>query len=102
MYKIVMYDSTKHDFDEISEFCKSNYGISYSTKVKEEIQLKINSLKNFPKVNPIYLKSNNIIFRKRIVNKRYLIIFTILSNLVFIYFIFDVRRNIKSKDLFKL
>ena len=97
-----MYDSTKHDFDEISEFYKSNYGISYSTKVKEEIQLKINSLKNFPKANPIYLKSNNIIFRKRIVNKRYLIIFTILSNLVFIYFIFDGRRNIKSKDLFKL
>lgn len=100
MYNIIILDSVYEDMDDIYNFC-SNISIKYASKVRNKINDSINSLKYFPFATPIYCILGNHVIRKKIVDKRYLIIFTVIQNFVFVYDIIDGRRNITPTDLFK-
>lgn len=100
-YKVISYNSANINLNSILYFCEEKYGIKYATKTVSRIIQTFKSLEIFPHSNRIYYSFNGQIFRKKIVNNRYLIIFTIIQNLVLIYYVFHGRRNINSNDLFK-
>lgn len=100
MYNIIIYEDAHTDIDDIYDFC-CNISTKYASKVKASIVASINSLIYFPSANPLYAVIENIVFRKKIVDKRYLIIFSIFKNSIYIHRIYDGRRNIKPTDLFK-
>ena len=100
MYNILILDCAYSDKNTIYEFCL-NINSNYANKVINQIDNAINSLKLFPFINPLYAVFKNEIFRKHIVVKRYLIIFSIIGQTIVIFHIIDGRKNIKPTDLFK-
>lgn len=98
MYSIIIDDSVFEDLETIYNFCKSHHGISYASKTIKIIFNSIYSLKKFPNFNPIYSTNNATIIRKKVVNKRYIIIFRTIYDSVYIYNIFDGRQNIKFSN----
>lgn len=99
-YNIFIDQSAFDDLELILLMCKSRYGLSYALKTLGKILKEIYSLKIFPNSNPIHSKINNIIIRKRIVNKRYIIVFRVIENYIFVHYVYDGRRNISTRDLF--
>lgn len=100
MYNVIVLNSAHKDIDDIYNFC-NNISINYALKVRSKIREAIQSLKHFPFINPLYALFENEIFRKHIVNKRYLIIFSIIGQTIVVFHIIDGRKNIKPTDLFK-
>lgn len=74
-------------------FFLSNFNFSYSQKVKQQIFKEIHNLIIFPHFHPIYKKTNNFIYRKLIVYKRYHIIYTVIHNTIFIFYMIDGRQQ---------
>ena len=89
------------DLNTIYDFCKNNYTTSFANTTLSRIKYSIENLKIFPQAYPIYFYSNNYIFRKKVVKNRFLIIFSIINNYVFIRYVFDGRQNINISNLFK-
>lgn len=100
-YKLIILDSAFYDLEIIFYFCKINYNIIYATKIINLLLKESFSLDIFPFANPIFYVTSQYVVRKKIVFKRYLIIYTIVKNYVFVFNIFDGRRNINPTDLFK-
>lgn len=100
MYNILILDYAYSDKNAIYEFYL-NINSNYANKVINRIDSAIISLKYFPFINPIYVVLENEIFRKHIVDKRYLIIFSVIGQTIVVFRIIDGRRNIKPTDLFK-
>lgn len=100
MYSILILDYAYSDKNAIYEFCLK-VNSNYATKVINRIDNAIQSLKYFPFINPLYIVLDNTIFRKRIVDKRYIIIFSIIGQTIVVFRIIDGRRNITPTDLFK-
>lgn len=101
-YNVIVYDSAYRDMRNIYNFCKLKYGINYAIKIRQKISEQINMLNSFPNSFPTYFVSEELVFKKKIVNRRYLVIFSVFKNSISIYYIYDGRRNIRPKDLFKL
>lgn len=100
MYNILVLDYAYSDKNAIYEFCL-NINSNYANKVINRIDNAIQSLKYFPFINPLYAVLENEIFRKHIVDKRYLIIFSVIEQTIVVFHIIDGRRNINPTDLFK-
>ena len=100
MYNVIVLNSAHKDIDDIYNFC-NNISINYALKVMSKIREDIQSLKYFPFINPLYAVLDNKIFRKHIVDKRYLIIFSIIWQTIVVFHIIDGHKNIKPTDLFK-
>ena len=92
--KIIVLDSAFEDLEKI-------HGTSYVSKIVKRLLNEIFSLDIFPFASPIYCITSEYIVRKKIVDKIYLIIFTIIQNYVLVYNIIDGRKNINPTDLFK-
>lgn len=100
MYKILFLDYAYSDIDTIYSFC-SNISSNYADKVIKQIYSAIQSLKYFPFINPLYTVFKNKTFRKCIVDKRYLIVFSVIRQTIVVFRVIDGRRNIKPTDLIK-
>ena len=100
-YNIIVLDSAFIDLEEIHDFYKNNFSLNYASKITKHLLTETFSLTIFPFANPVYYITSDYIIRKKIVNKRFLIIFTIIQNSVLVYNIIDGRRNIAPLDLFK-
>ena len=100
-YNIVFLDCAIEELKLIYNYCNNIIGSNYANKVAIKILQSIYSLDIFPNSNPIYYIQNNIVIRKKIVNKRYIIIFRVISNSVFIYNILDGRRNLNPAEISK-
>lgn len=100
-YNIVIFNSVFEDLENIFIFCKNIFYSNKISKILESLLKESYSLDTFPLAYPIYYKTSQYMVRKKIVDKRYLIIFTIIQNSIFIYNIIDGRRNIRPNDLFK-
>lgn len=100
-YNIYILKSFYSDLNEIFNNLHSFFGTKYAYKIIKTIVSSINSLKTFPNSNPIFSYIDGYIVRKKIVNKRYIIIYIVIQNSIYIYNVFDGRRNINSSDLFK-
>ena len=98
MYSIIMSSTAKRDIDNISNFC-SNVSTTYAKKVRYNIHLSINSLLNFPKGYSIYVFYEDTTFRKQVSIKRYLIVFSVFEDYIFIHKIFDGRQNFNPISL---
>lgn len=101
MYNVIVLSSSHKDIEDIYNFC-NNISINYALKVRAKIRQSIQSLKYFPFINPLYAVLDNEFFRKHIVDKRYLIIFSVIGQTIIVFRIIDGRRNIKPTDLFKV
>ena len=101
MYNITLSNSAKYDINIIFNYCAERFGLNYALKIRNKIKAEINKLQYFPEANPIYSINNNTIFRKRLVNGRYIIVFQIIFNHIYILYVYDARRNINPKDLLK-
>jgi len=101
-YNVIVYDSAYRDVKSVYDFCKFKYGIEYAEKIINKIKQEIYLLQNFPLSRPTYFVSKELVFKKKIVNKRYLVIFSVFKNSINIYYVYDGRRNIVPKDLFKV
>lgn len=101
-YNIILYDSATKDINVIYNFCKNRYGIDYAIKIRSRIKKEIYLLHTFPLSRPNYFLSNEVVFKKKIVDKRYLVIFSVFKNSINVYYVYDGRRNIFPNDLFKL
>ena len=100
MYNVMILSAAHKDIDDIYNFC-NNISINYALKVRNKIRQAIQSLKYFPFINPLYVILDNQIFRKHIVEKRYLIIFSVIAQTIVVFHIIDGRKNINPTDLFK-
>lgn len=54
-----------------------SFSIPYAQKVKKQMLKEINNLTTFPNINPIFKKTYKNLYRKLIVNNRYLVIYTV-------------------------
>lgn len=61
--------------------------VNYSIKLRERIIKEIDNLVIFPHSNPICRKTNYYIYRKKIVNNRYIIVYTIDKNIIYVFYI---------------
>lgn len=102
IFKVHISPTAHNCIKGIYTFCKNNYGIIYARKIRNFIRTSIYELQTFPEANPIHFIGNDIIFRKRIVNGRYVIVFQIIFNHIYILYVYDARRNINPKDIFKI
>ena len=84
--------------DAIANFC-SNISIKYAEKVRNNITLSVHSLLYFPHGYSIYLIFEDTIFRRQVSIKRYLIIFSVFKDYIFIHKIFDGRQNFNPINL---
>lgn len=100
-YNIKILASAFKDLENIFIFYNYNLNHTYAYKLILKIIQEIYSLKIFPYSNPIYHIQENIVLRKRLVYKRYLIIFEVASNFILIYHVFDGRRNLNPAKTFK-
>lgn len=98
MHKISLYNSAEINIEVIYYTCLEKYGLNYAIKIRNKIKSEIKKLSTFPESNPIYLINSRLILRKRIVNNRYIIIFKIAKNKIFIHLIYDGRRNISINN----
>ena len=69
------------------------FSISYSQKIEAMIDNSIINLKYFPDIHPIFKKTNKNIYRKIIIEKRYLIVYTVKHQKVLVYYILDGRQS---------
>ena len=93
-----MSDTAHRDLESIANFC-SNISVKYAAKVRNNIDLSIDSLLYFPNGYSIYLTFENIPFRKQVSIKRYLIVFSVFEDYIFIHKIFDGRQNFNPISL---
>lgn len=101
-YKVKVYNSAHLCIRSIYYFCKYKFGTVYAKKIRDDIRREIKKLIYFPESNPIYTISNDTVFRKRIVNRRYIIVFRVYFNYVYVYYVYDGRMNIKENSLIRV
>ena len=82
-------DASEH----ISFLC--NVSAQAAIELKNQIFEEVNSLKEFPERNPLLEMPNNfpLEIRKKVVNKRYLILYSVQNNEVEIYRVLDSRKK---------
>lgn len=68
------------------------FSIPYSKKIESRIDSSIKKLKTFPNIHPIFKKTNKNVYRKIIVEKRYLVVYTVKQQKVLVYYILDGRQ----------
>lgn len=64
------------------------FDVNYSIKFREKIIKEIENLAIFPHSNPIYKKTKYYTYR----NNRYIIVYTIDKNIIYIFYILDGRQ----------
>lgn len=69
-----------------------NFDVSYSLKLREKIIKEIDDLVIFPHSNSIYKKTSYHTYRKKIVNNRYNIVYTIDKNIIYVFYVLDGRQ----------
>ena len=69
------------------------FNVNYSVKLREKIIKEIDDLVIFPHSNPIYKITNNYTYRKKIVNNRYNIVYTIDKNIIYVFYVLDGRQT---------
>ena len=65
---------------------------NYSLNLREKIIKEIDNLLIFPHANPIYKRTSNYTYRKKIVNNRYNIIYALDKNIIYVFYILDGRQ----------
>lgn len=91
-YKIVISNLTHKTLKQNINFLK-NFSISYALSIESCIRKSILKLKLFPNINPIYKKTNLCVYRKLIVKKRYNIIYTVIKDTIYVFYIYDGKQS---------
>lgn len=93
-FKIVWRPEAQQDLIAHVTFL-SNINVEAALKLKETFFEEVYSLMNFPERNSVFDMPDGFPFvtRKKVVNKRYLIIFTVKEDSVKIYRVLDSRKQ---------
>ena len=94
-YKIIITSKAQADLSSCIAFVL-NVSKEAAITLANDIYASIESLTNFPEKNPVFEMPKPFPFtvRKQIVNKRYVVLYTIENNNVVIYRILDSRRKL--------
>ena len=90
-YNIVISKLTNKTLKENINFLKE-FSIPYAFKIESCIRKSILNLKQFPHSNSIYKTTNICTYRKLIVKKRYNIIYAVIKNTIYVFYIHDGRQ----------
>lgn len=90
-YEVVMSRQTLITLKRNIRFLRK-FSIPYSKKIESKINSSIKDLKSFPNINPILKKTYKNVYRKVIVERRYLVVYTTKQQKVLIYYILDGRQ----------
>ena len=95
-YKIIFSPSfIKMLEDELKNYI--TYSLTYSRKIENKVYEAISILKIFPYSTPIIkFKSEQEIYRKFIVKKRFLIVFKVLNDTIHLDYFIDGRQSTKN------
>lgn len=96
-YNVVISSKAQSDLSECVSFVL-NVSKEAGKSIANSIFDSISSLCTFPERNPVFEmpKQIGIVFRKQVVEKRYIIIYSIESMDVVVYRILDARRKFDS------
>lgn len=95
--KIVLTSNAYADWQNCISFVL-NVSKEAAIKLDDEIKAAIDNLSNYPEKNPIFEMNRTFPFvvRKSIVNRRYIILFSINEQEILVYRILDVRRKFEA------
>lgn len=97
-FKVIISETARNDMLAILNYCCLSYSLSYALKVYSLLLQNIYSLSIFPNSNPLYSVTLTSLLRKRVVLKKYLIVFKVIANSVIILGVYDGRRNISPNN----
>lgn len=90
-YEVIMSRQALITFKSNIKFLRK-FSIPYSKKIESKIDSSIKKLKSFPNIHPIFKKTNKNVYRKIIIEKRYLVVYTVKQQKVLVYYILDGRQ----------
>lgn len=95
--KIVLTSNAYADWQNCVSFVL-NVSKEAAIKLDDEIKAAIDNLNNYPEKNPIFEMNRAFPFvvRKSIVNRRYIILFSINEQEILVYRILDARRKFEA------
>ena len=93
-YNVLWHSEAFQDISEHILFLK-NVNFDAAIKLRNSLFESVNSLKEFPESNPIFEMPGNFPFvvRKKIINKRYLILYIVEGNNVEVFRVLDSRKK---------
>lgn len=96
-YVVTWSPQASEDVIECAKFIKK---VSKEAAIKfvKQIYEMTDGLKDFPERNPVFKTPKTIaaVFRKFVFNKRYILVYLINENNIYIYRVLDARRNFGS------
>lgn len=95
--KIVLTSNAYADWQNCVSFVL-NVSKEAAIQLDDEIKAAIDNLGNYPEKNPIF-EMNRVfpfVVRKSIINRRYIILFSINEQEILVYRILDVRRKFEA------
>lgn len=95
-YKIIFSPEFIKMFKDNLYLYKS-YSSTYSNKIKKKIRRAINLIELFPYATPsVRVRGITDIYRRFIINKKFILIFKITDDTVYFLYFFDARQNFKK------
>ncbi len=96
-YKVVITSKALEDLKNCVSFVM-NVSREAAQKLQNDLFDSFRSLESFPEKHPIFemIKSFPLIVRKKVVNQRYVVLFSIKENEILIFRILDVRRKFEG------
>ncbi len=93
-FKIIISSKAQNDLVERISFVL-NVSQDAAIKLSNDIYSAIETLSFFPEKNPVFEmpKSFPFVIRKQVVNKRYIILYSVENNTIVVYRILDARRK---------
>lgn len=95
-YKIIFSPEFSKMFKDNLYLYKS-YSSTYASKIKKKIRRAITLIQLFPYATPsISLRGITDVYRRFIINKKFILIFKITDDTVYFLYFFDARQNFKK------
>lgn len=93
-YQVVITSTAFYDLSSIITFV-SNVSKEAAIQLSNDLKNSISSLSTFPERNPVFEMPSTFkeIIRQHIVNKRYIVLYSIENNSVVVHRILDSRRK---------
>ena len=93
-YKVNLLYKAQQDLSEIIQFVL-NVSKDDAIILKKELYDSLETLTNYPERNPVFemVSSFPYIVRKQIVSNRYIILYSVVLDQIYIYRIIDARRG---------
>ena len=93
-YKINLLSKAQEDLSEIIQLVL-NVSKDVAIKLKKELYDSLEALTNYPERNPVFETAHSFpyVVRKQIVSNRYIILYSVVLDQIYVYRIINSRNN---------